>query len=66
MKTLKQRRLCISGVVNVNCEHISLFDLIAYGDGANVSWVHIEKINEQQYRIYQALFCIILSVNKIY
>ena len=66
MKILKQRRWCLSGVVNVNCEHVSLFVLIAYVEGANVSWVHIEKINGQQYRIYQALLCIVLSVNKIY
>ena len=65
MKTLKQRRRCRSGVFIVNCEHISLFVLIAYVEGANVSRVHIEKINGQQYRIYQALFCSILTVNKI-
>ena len=66
MKTLKLRRWCRSGVFIVNCEHISLFVLIAYIEGANVSWGNIEKINGQQYRIYQTLFCSILSVNKIY
>ena len=66
MKTLKQRRWCRSGVFIVNCEHISLFVLIAYVEGANASWVFIEKTNGRQYRIYQALFCSILSGNKIY
>ena len=65
MKILKQRRWCHSGVFIINCEYISLFVLIAYFEGANVSWVHIQKINGQQYRIDQTLFCSILSVNKI-
>ena len=52
MKTLKQRRWCRSSAFIVNCEHISLFVLIDYVEGANVSCVHTEKINGQQYRIY--------------
>ena len=66
MKILKQHWYCCSGVFVSNCEHISLFALIADVERANVSWVHIEKINRQQDRIYQALFCSILSVNKVY
>ena len=47
MKTLKQRRWCLSGVFIVNREPISLFGLIDYVEGANIFWVHIEEINGQ-------------------
>ena len=66
MKTLKQRQWRRSGVFIVNCEHISLFVLVVDFERANVYWVHIEKTNRRQDRIYHALFCGILSVNKIY
>ena len=66
MKTLKQRRWCRSGVFFVNKEHIAPFVLITEVERANISLGHIEETNRQQSRMYQALFCSILSINKIY
>ena len=62
MKTLEQCQWCHSSVFIANCEHVSNFFLIV--DFEELGSYRKSKHHWRQDRVY-ALFCCILSVNKI-
>ena len=62
MKTLEQCQWCHSSVFIANCEHVSNFFLIVDFEELGSYWKN--KHHWRQDRVY-ALFCCILSVNKI-
>ena len=52
MKTLERCQWRRFSILIANCEHISNFVLIVSFEQANVWWVHIEKLNTFEDRIW--------------